>query len=229
MARAAVILSGCGVYDGSEIHESVSVLLHLSQAGAEVQCFAPNTNQAHVVDHIEGKPVPGEQRNVLRESARIARGNISPLSELRVSGFDALFLPGGFGAAKNLSDFAFEGAGCSVDPEVEQAILSFHSANKPIGMCCIAPVIAAKVLGTKANGPGCEVTIGSDQGAAAAIAAMGSTHVSRQVTEAHVDERNLIVTAPAYMYGDASLRDVHAGIGAMVDQVLGFVVEATRS
>lgn len=220
MARVAVVLSGCGVYDGSEIQEAVSVLLHLSEAGAEAPCFAPDIEQPHVVDHLKGAPAEGESRSVLTESARIARGNIQPLDQLKASDFDAVIFPGGFGAAKNLCSFAFDGADCTVNAEVERVIKEFHAAEKPIGMCCIAPVLAAKVLGTGNGGPGCEVTIGCDPDAASAIASMGSTHVEHPVHEAQIDHANRLVTAPAYMYGDAAIHEVHAGIGQMISKTL---------
>ncbi len=216
-AKVAVVLSGCGVMDGSEIHEAVSVLLHLSRAGAEYQCFAPDKDQMHVVDHATGEASSGERRNVLRESARIARGEIRPLTELEPTDFDAVILPGGFGAAKNLCDFAVKAADCTVDPEVERVVKAFRGAGRPIGMCCIAPVIAAKVL------PGCRVTIGNDEGTASAIKAMGSENVDRPVTEACVDEEHNLVTAPAYMYGDAAVHEVYDGIGEMVRGVLSRV------
>jgi enhancing lycopene biosynthesis protein 2 len=220
MTRVAVVLSGCGVFDGSEIHEAVSVLIHLSRHGASVQCFAPDIAQAHVVNHLEGQPAEGESRNVLVESSRIARGDIKPLSELQAEDFNTVVFPGGFGAAKNLCSFAFDGAGCSVNGDVERVLKGFRAAEKPIGMCCIAPVIAAKVFGTNAGGPGCSVTIGSDADTAKAIEAMGSSHVERPVTEAHTDEANRIVTAPAYMYGDAPVHEVYEGIGRMVERTL---------
>lgn len=220
MARVAVVLSGCGVFDGSEIQEAVSVLLHLSEAGVETRCFAPDIDQAHVVDHLKGEPAQGMTRGVLTESARIARGNIQPLDQLNPADFDAVVFPGGFGAAKNLCSFAFDGAECTVNAEVQRVIKEFHAAEKPIGMCCIAPVLAAKVLGKAGGGPGCEVTIGCDPDAASAIAAMGSTHVEHPVHEAQVDHANRLVTAPAYMYGDAAIHEVHAGIGQMVSKTL---------
>ncbi len=216
--NAAVILSGCGVFDGSEIHEAVSILIHLSRAGVAYECFAPDIPQAHVIDHLHGKPTD-ERRNVLVESARIARGKIRPLADLDASRFDAAFLPGGFGAAKNLCDFAAKGAECAVEPTVERAIKAFHDAGKPVGLCCIAPVIAARVLGTKKGGPGVTVTIGKDPSTAAAITSMGATHQERPVTQACTDERRRVVTAPAYMY-DAPIHAVFEGIGEMVEHTL---------
>jgi enhancing lycopene biosynthesis protein 2 len=215
-----VVLAGCGVYDGSEVQEAVAVLLNLSRAGAEVACFAPDVEQMHVIDHTKGQPAQGESRNVLTESARIARGEISPIDRLMADDFDAVVFPGGFGAAKNLCDFATKGADCTVHPEVERVVKMFHSKGKVIGMCCIAPVIAARVLGSNAGGPGCSVTIGNDADTASAIEAMGSTNVDKPVTEAHTDEANRLVTAPAYMYGDAKVHEVEAGIAKMVDRVL---------
>uniref|UniRef100_UPI00358E0388 putative glutamine amidotransferase-like class 1 domain-containing protein 3B, mitochondrial isoform X3 n=1 Tax=Myxine glutinosa TaxID=7769 RepID=UPI00358E0388 len=131
--RVAVVLSGAGVYDGSELHEASAVLVHLSRGGAKVKIFAPNIPQMHVVDHTKGQPVEGETRNVLVESARIARGNIDELKQLSVSEHDAVIFPGGFGAAKNLSSFAVDGPACKVEPEVERILKEFHKAQKPIG------------------------------------------------------------------------------------------------
>ena len=223
MIRAAVVLSGCGVFDGSEIHESVSVLIHLSRAGATVSCFAPDKPQMHVINHATGQPAAGESRNVLVESARIARGSIQPLSSLRAADFDCVLFPGGFGAAKNLCDFAVRGADMTVDPDVDRIVKEFHKAGKPVGMCCISPVIAARVLGTKSGGPGATVTIGDDPSTAAAIAAWGSKNTVQPVTAAETDARNNLITAPAYMYGDAPVHLVFEGIGKMVEGVLARV------
>uniref|UniRef100_A0A3P9IU96 Si:ch211-153b23.5 n=1 Tax=Oryzias latipes TaxID=8090 RepID=A0A3P9IU96_ORYLA len=178
--RVAVILSGCGVYDGTEVHEASAVLVHLSRAGAKVQMFAPNADQMHVVNHCEGKPTE-EKRNILQESARIARGDITDLAKLDVSEFDACIIPGkaafstkvtcnnvcftaslcaptgGFGVAKNLSDWAVKNKDCTVLPQVEKIITAFHKAKKPLALCCISPVLAAKII------PGCELTVGQDK------------------------------------------------------------------
>ncbi|MED6235723.1 Glutamine amidotransferase-like class 1 domain-containing protein 3A, mitochondrial [Ataeniobius toweri] len=154
--RVAVVLAGCGVYDGSEIHEASAVLVHLSRGGAAVQMFAPNIDQMHVVNHLKGEPSE-EKRNVLVESARLARGNIQDLSKLSVKDHDAIIFPGGFGAAKNLCTWAVQGKDCSVNDEVKATLQAFHSEGKPIGLCCISPVLAAKVL------PGCEVTVGIEK------------------------------------------------------------------
>jgi enhancing lycopene biosynthesis protein 2 len=221
MSKVAVVLSGCGFLDGSEIHEAVSVLIHLSRHEAAVSCFAPDIN-VDAVNHVTKSPMEAK-RNVLVESARIARGSIEPLAKLKAADFDAVVFPGGFGAAKNLSTFATQGAACTVNADVERVVKEFHTAKKPIGMCCIAPVIGAKVLGTKAGGPGVRVTLGEEGGAAQAVAAMGSTHVAKPVTAALADESQKVFTSPAYMYGEATPSEVYEGIGAMVDGVMGRV------
>uniref|UniRef100_A0A3Q2DFI2 Si:ch211-153b23.5 n=1 Tax=Cyprinodon variegatus TaxID=28743 RepID=A0A3Q2DFI2_CYPVA len=157
MAKSvAVILSGCGVYDGTEIHEASAVLVHLSRAGAKVQMFAPDADQMHVVNHCVGKPTK-EKRNILQESARIARGDVTDLAKLDVSAFDAAIIPGGFGVAKNLCDWAVKNKDFTIQPLLEKIIKDFHKAGKPLGMCCISPVLAAKLL------PGCELTVGQDK------------------------------------------------------------------
>lgn len=218
MSNVAVVLSGCGFLDGTEIHEAVSVLIHLSRHGATISCFAPDTS-FDAVNHATGKPAD-QKRSVLAESARIARGKIQTLAALRAADFDAVVFPGGFGAAKNLSTFADAGAACTVNADVERVVKDFHAAKKPIGMCCIAPVIGAKVLGTKAGGPGVRVTLGAEGGAADAVAAMGSTHVAKPVTQALADDAHSLFTSPAYMYGDAKPHEVYEGIGAMIDQLM---------
>ncbi|MCA9293053.1 MAG: isoprenoid biosynthesis glyoxalase ElbB [Phycisphaerales bacterium] len=216
-ANVAVVLSGCGVYDGSEIHEAVSVLRHISQAGAHYECFAPDI-EAESVNHATGKHA--EKRRVLAEAARIARGKIHPLAQLKANDYDAVFFPGGFGAAKNLCNFAQMGAECQVEPEVERTIKEFNQAGKPIGACCIAPVLLAKVLGKASGGPGCTLTIGDDENTAGAIKAMGAMHVDTPVTRAFVDDGARVVTSPAYMYGEAKIHEVDQGIGEMVQQTL---------
>jgi len=223
--RVAVVLCGSGRADGSEIHESVSCLIHLARLGAAYACFAPDIPQKEVVNHLTGKPT-GESRNQLVEAARIARGEIQPLASLDPAAFDAIVFPGGFGAAKNLCTFAADGANCTVIPEVERIVRAFHAAKKPIAMCCIAPVIGAKVLGTKAKGPGVRVTVGEDAGVGAAIASWGSTAVITPVDRACTDEVNRFASAPAYMYGDANPHEVYEGIGRMIEAALGMVASA---
>ncbi|MCP2075149.1 UNVERIFIED_ORG: enhancing lycopene biosynthesis protein 2 [Pseudomonas lini] len=211
--KIAVILSGCGVYDGAEIHESVITLLRLDQRGAQVQCFAPNIAQLHVINHLSGEEMP-ESRNVLVESARIARGNVKDLREARAEDFDALIVPGGFGSAKNLSNFAVEGPGCSVQPEVLALAEAFAEAGKPVGLICISPALAAKIYG-----PGVVCTIGNDADTAAAVVKMGGTHEECTVTDIVEDTARKLVSTPAYMLAQ-NISEAASGINKLVDRVL---------
>jgi len=213
--KVGVILAGCGVYDGAEIQEAVLTLLAISRAGAEAVCLAPNVAQAHVVNHLTGKVAEGETRNVLVEAARIARGEVTDLAGFDPAPLDALVLPGGFGAAKNLCDFAFRGADCSVDPEVSRVVRAVHAAGRPVGAMCIAPVVLAKLLGSEAP----KVTIGTDEGTAKAIEAMGATHLACPVKETVVDEKRRVVTTPAYMLA-GNIAEAATGIDGFVAQVL---------
>jgi len=215
MKKIGVILSGCGVYDGTEIHEAVLTLLSLDKAQAEAVCFAPDIPQRHVINHLTGEVMENETRNVLVESARIARGSIRNLKEIDAMILDGLIIPGGYGAAKNLSDYAFTGASCEVIPEVADAIMRFRQYGKPIGFLCIAPVIAAKLLGPE----GVEVTIGSDPQTAADIETMGAKHVNAPVDEIIVSHGAKIVSSPAYMLGP-SINDIAKGIDHLVAKVL---------
>ncbi|MEM1110879.1 MAG: isoprenoid biosynthesis glyoxalase ElbB [Pseudomonadota bacterium] len=217
MAKVAVVLAGCGVYDGSEIHEAVLTLLSLEQQGASYQCFAPDIEQMHVIDHLRGEPAEGETRNVLVEAARIARGDILALGEADFAEFDALLVPGGFGAAKNLCDFAVAGSEMKVLPEFLTFAQGFRAAGKPIGLICISPVMAAAICGE-----GAECTIGNDAETAAAIGAMGAVHLECPVNEARVDTERKLVTTPAYMLGP-KVADVYAGISQCVKDVLALV------
>jgi len=215
MAKVLVILSGCGVYDGSEIHEAVCTLLHLDRHGASVTIAAPDTEQAQVVDHLSSKPT-AEKRNIRTEAARIARGAAEDLATVSGREFDAVILPGGFGAATNLCNFATSGAACEVHPEVRRVLEEAHEAGKPLGFICISPTIAARLF------PGVSVTIGSDEATAAAVEKMGARHVPRPTEEVCIDEPNRIVTTPAYMTAE-KIGQVHRGIGKLVDHVLGMV------
>ncbi len=211
--KVGVILSGCGVFDGSEIQEASATLIALAQRGIDYQCMAPDI-ELDVIDHCTGKPT-GEKRNVLVESARIARGEIVNLAEINGSDYDALFLPGGFGAAKNLCTFASEGAGCSVDPEVERVLKEANDAGKPIGFMCIAPALGAKVFGDRQI----KVTIGHDAGTVEAINKTGATHVEADVAEIVIDDTLNVVSTPAYMEGKNPAQ-VFAGISALVENMV---------
>ena len=211
--KVAVILSGCGVYDGAEIHESVITLLRLDQRGAHAQCFAPNVAQMHVINHLTGEQMP-ESRNVLVESARIARGEVRDIREANVEDFDALIVPGGFGAAKNLSDFAVKGAECTVQPDVLALAEAFAEASKPVGLMCISPAMAAKIYG-----PGVICTIGNDADTATVVNKMGATHQECDVSDIVEDKARKLVSTPAYMLAQ-SISEAASGINKMVDRVL---------
>ncbi len=213
--KVGVVLSGCGVYDGAEIQEAVITLLALDRAGVQIICMAPDIPQMHVINHLKGAPTSGENRNVLIESARIARGEVKNMKGVTAADLDALIFPGGFGGAKNLSTFATEGANCKVNSEVERLIKEMHEAKKPIGFICITPVIAAKVLGP--HHP--KLTIGNDPGTAQAIEQMGGKHLTRKVEEVIIDEANKIISTPAYMLGP-SISHVAKGIEKCVEEVL---------
>ena len=214
--KFAVVLSGCGVYDGSEIHEAVLSLLAIDRLGGSYQCFAPNRAQMHVVNHLSGEAT-GESRNVLVESARIARGHIRDLADFTPAGFDALLFPGGFGAAKNLCSFAIDGPGCSVDPATEAAITAMAAAGKPIGALCIAPALMARVLGQ-----GVDVTIGDDADTAEAIEAMGAHHRLTGHGQVVVDRRLKLVTSPCYML-ESSISQIADGAENTVRALLGLM------
>jgi len=210
--KFAIILSGSGVYDGAEIHESVMSLYAIQLNNCSYEIFAPNIKQHHVVNHISGEDMD-EERNVLIESARIARGSIKDLSEYDQANFDIMLLPGGFGVAKNLSSFAFEGADCKVLPQVEEAIRSTFNAKKPIGALCISPVILAKVLGD------IEITIGQDLETSNALTQMGAKSSETDHREIVVDMKNKLVTSPCYML-DANLVDIAEGAKNTVKALL---------
>jgi len=212
--KVGVLLSGCGVFDGTEIHESVLTLLFLDQAGAEIYCMAPDMDQFHVINHMT-QTESDERRNVLVESARIARGDIHNVKDVTSADLDALIIPGGFGAAKNLSDFAVQGPKATVHPEVQRLIEEMTDAAKPIGAICIAPATLTRAIGKKSP----EVTIGNDASTAEAIESMGGTHHSCTVDMIHLDPKNRVVTTPAYMLGP-SIKHVADGIEKLVHKIM---------
>ncbi|MBK8166843.1 MAG: isoprenoid biosynthesis glyoxalase ElbB [bacterium] len=216
MKKIAVVLSGCGVYDGTEIHEACAALLALRRAGAEIVACAPAGPQLHVVDHLRGVPTTGEVRDILVESARLVRGGIRPLVGLAASEVDGVLLPGGFGAAKNLCTFATEGAACRVHPEVETFLREARDQGRPIAAMCIAPVILARVFG---GGGKPRVTIGDDAATAALIEAMGASHEVCAPTGIVVDDEAGLLTTPAYMLA-TDLPEVFEGAEALVKKLL---------
>lgn len=210
--RFAVILAGCGVFDGAEIHEATLTLLAIAKAGGSYECFAPDKEQTQVVNHVTGKPT-NEQRNVLVESARITRGKIKPLNLYEPENFDAVIFPGGFGVAKNLSSLAFEGSDCTVDPEVELAVIASVEALIPIGAMCIAPVLIAKIL------PGANVTIGKEPETIKIIERMGGKHHVTNHSEVIVDKKYKLVTSPCYML-DAHILQIADGTQNVVNELI---------
>lgn len=212
MKKIAVVLAGNGVYDGSEIHEATITLLTIARNGAQYQCFAPDIDQAHVINHLTGKEM-SETRNVLVEAARIARGNIKPLSAYNAKEFDALVFPGGFGVAKNLCNYAFKGTNCIVNRDVEKAIRSTVIEEKPIGALCISPVLIAKVL------VDVEVTIGNEKAASSAIETFGATHITKSHGEIVYDEKYKLVTTPCYML-DATIDQIADGVENVIKKIL---------
>lgn len=215
--KVGVILSGCGVHDGSEINEAILTMLYLEQGGAEVVCMAPDVPQANVINHITGEEMV-ESRNVLIESARIARGNIKDLKEVKSEELDALILPGGFGAAKNLTSFAFKGPDGQVQPEVDRILKEMIKAKKPIGALCIAPAALAMSL----REYGLELTVGSHEDTIGALQSMGVKHTVCKVNEIKVDKNNKIVTTPAYMLGPG-IKEVASGIEKLVKEILAML------
>lgn len=213
MKKIGVVLSGSGVYDGSEIHEAVITLLAIAREGAEAVCFAPDKSQTDVINHLTGEPM-GESRNVLIEAARIARGAIQPIAQASINDLDALIVPGGFGAAKNLSSFASLGSECTVEPGLKKLVLEMHQAGKPLGFMCIAPAMLPKIFDVPLR-----LTIGTDIDTAEAIEEMGAEHVPCPVDDIVVDEDNKVVTTPAYMLAQ-NIAEAAAGIEKLVSRVL---------
>jgi enhancing lycopene biosynthesis protein 2 len=212
MKKFSVIISGNGVYDGAEIHETVMTMLAIKKAGADYQLFAPDMMQLHVINHLTGEEMP-EKRNVLVESARIARGNIKPLAEYNPKDYDAMILPGGFGVAKNLCTFAIDGPDCQVNPDVEKAVKETHAIKKPIGALCIAPALISRLLGDV------ELTIGQDAGTAEAITKMGSKHVKTTHGEVVVDKKHNVFSTPCYML-DANILQIELGAMNVVEAMM---------
>lgn len=212
MKKIAVVLAGNGVFDGSEIHEATLTLYSIVKNGATYELFAPNIDQYHVINHITGDEV-NEKRNVLTEAARIGRGKINDLAGFKADDYDAIIFPGGFGVAKNLCTFAFEGENCKVNLDVEKAVRSMAERKKPIGALCIAPVLIAKILGE------IDITIGQNKDIAKVIKNMGANHIDTTHGEVVVDEKNKIITTPCYML-DANIAQIGDGANNVVKKIL---------
>jgi enhancing lycopene biosynthesis protein 2 len=213
--RIGVLLAGCGVKDGSEIHEATLTLYFLDKQGAEIVCMAPNKDQLDVVNHITGAAT-SEKRNVMVEAARIARGNILDVKKVKAEDIDGIIIPGGFGSAKNLCTFGVDGTDCKVDGDTARLLKELNQAKKPIGALCIAPAIIARLFGSELTP---EITIGADPGTASAMEKMGAKHRNAKVEEIVVDSKNKIVTTPCYMLAQ-SIKDVGAGAEKLVAKIM---------
>ena len=217
MPKFAVVLSGCGRADGSEIHEAVTALLAIDKEGCTYDCYAPDMEQSAVINHLTSEKTE-ERRNVLAESARIARGNIKPLSELKVEDYDCILFPGGLGAVTNWCDFARSGINCNVETSVSRVLEEAYRQKKVIGAMCIAPVTISRVLGKY----GITVTIGKDKTVAEAIEKTGAKHQNTKVEDACIDSKNRVVTTPAYMLAN-SIKEVATGAESMVKAMIELV------
>jgi enhancing lycopene biosynthesis protein 2 len=220
MPTVGVCLSGSGFLDGAEIIESVATLYHLEHAGAAILAMAPNIDQAHVVDHRSGEEMEGETRNVLIEAARIVRGKIKDIADVSAEDMDALIFPGGYGVAKNLSNYAVEGSDCQVNEKIHQLVRQMIADNKPIGVICIAPAMLAKIL--EGSGVNTQLTIGNDPKTAQDIEDMGTSHVACSVTKHITDRENKIVSTPAYMLA-TKISETWVGIEGLVNEVLTLI------
>lgn len=223
MYKIGVLLSGCGVMDGSEIHEAVITLVAIDKEKVQAICIAPDKNQNQVINHITNKSM-NEKRNILTESARIARGNIKNIKDINPSELDAVIMPGGFGAACNLSSFATDGENAIVLPEVEDFLRKLHKLRKPIGAICIAPNIIGKLFGNEEV----EITIGDDPGTASKLEKMGAKHINKRATEIVIDNKNLIVTTPAYMLAKGPA-EVEEGITKLVKAIIDLIKNTKNS
>lgn len=206
--------------DGAEIHESVLTLLALDRAGVKTICTAPDKMQFNTMDHIKAVQVEHGNRNVLLESSRIARGDIIPLTKLDLSKIDAVIFPGGFGVAKNLCTFGIDGPNCQIDPDIKKIILDTLASQKPLGVICIAPALAAKA--TQNSPYKITITIGNDPVTAKAVETLGAVHKNCPVDDIVVDAKNKIVSTPAYMLGP-SVYPVSKGIDKLVDKIISMI------
>lgn len=228
--KIGVLLAGSGVYDGTEIHEAVLTLLAIEEQGATYSCIAPNKEQFHVINHITGEEMP-ERRNVLVEAARIARGVVQDLATVSIDDFDALVIPGGFGAAKNLNQWAISGAAGEIDPAVKKLILEMVKAKKPIAALCMGPTVVAKAL--EGEGIHTSLTVGTSaektpydiDGIGEAMESIGVQIELATKEEVIVDHTNNIVTAPCYMM-EASIVEVRENIAMAINELLNLLKEA---
>lgn len=223
MRKVAVVLSGCGVYDGSEIHETVLTLLAIKQNGGEYQCMAPNIKQHHVLNHMSGEEL-NEDRNVLIESSRIARGDIKDINECSMDDYDALVIPGGFGAAKNLSKWAFNGPDGEINADVRRIVNEAVTQKKPVAALCMGPTLVAKSL--EGSGVSSKLTVGTTEenspyeidAISAGMESVGASPSMKSIREVEIDQNNKIVSAPCYMM-DGDIVDVHNNIQLAIKEM----------
>ena len=220
--QVAVILSGCGVYDGSEIHEAIATLYALEKRGVSYQCFAPDIDQAHTINHLTGEVMEGETRKVLVEAARISRGNILPLDHNKIRDMDGYIFIGGFGAAKNLSDYAFKGDELNVEKITGYIIQKAYENNKPIAALCISPVLIASILGSKNP----KLTLGNEGPDAKNVENLGAEHIPTTHEEVVVDEELKLISSPCYML-EASLTQIFNGADNVIKEMMQLFKEST--
>jgi len=225
--KIGVLLSGCGVYDGVEIHEATMTLLSIAEIGAQAVCISVDKNQHHVVNHLTGEEMP-QKRNMLVESARIARGNVSNIMDIDPVDIDALVIPGGFGSAKNFTSWAFDGPDGSILPEVKLLIVNLLNVGKPVAALCVSPVVMAKAL--EGSNIHAKMTIGSDEmespydikSFSSGLESLGATTEMKTVEEILIDKENKIVTAPCYMM-DASILDIRRNVRSAIEALRDLV------
>ena len=219
MLKVGLMLSGCGVQDGSEISEAVLTMLALEKAGVEIVAMAPDVEQAYVVNHYSGLEMRESARSVLTESARITRGKIVSIQTVGAHGLDALILVGGFGAVKNLCTYATDLTGATVNPDVARLIQEMHGLGKPIGSMCIASMVVALAL-TGQKRSTLTLTIGDDETAARNLGILGVTHLVTAVNEVCIDSANQVVSTPAFMLAQGPM-EAESGISRLVEEVVG--------
>jgi enhancing lycopene biosynthesis protein 2 len=224
MKKIGILLSGCGVYDGSEIQETVLAMLAIQEVGAEYFCISIDKNQHHVINHLNGTEM-AETRNMMIESARIARGNVKNINEVEIRDFDALVIPGGFGNAKNLSSWAFDGPKGTILPEVKLLIVNCINAGRPIAALCVSPILIAKAM--EDSGFQVELTLGNSADSSpynindfhASLKATGAKTFEKNIEGIQIDEKLKIVSAPCYMI-EANILEIRNNIKQAIEALM---------
>lgn len=225
--KIGVLLSGSGVYDGSEIQEAVLTLLAIEEIEAEAICISIDKPQHHVINHLNGEEM-NDSRNMLIESARIARGNIKNINDVSPNDIDAMVIPGGFGAAKNFTSWAFNGSDGEILPEVKLLLVNLINIGKPIAALCVSPVVLAKALEGSTITP--TLTIGTDKEPSPyditaftdGLQKTGMQTEMKSVREINIDVKNKIISAPCYMM-EASIVDVRKNIRSAIEALRDLV------